>query len=154
MKAVMNRVQSRNLVAVSSADFPVEADYDIRTSIAGRKPDMFRPLQLVVQLDGKDYKTFTIGVGNRNGRGFDQRVHVPDGDHVLTARLLLLPFDEKAQDAYAKLKETTQKLLVEGTAASEKKQAALVDFSRDPATDDPQRAWNEDRLFRDSRTLR
>ena len=47
---------------------------------------MFHPVQLVVQVDGKDYKTFTIGVGNRNGRGFDGRVHVPDGDHILTAQ--------------------------------------------------------------------
>ena len=43
---------------------------------------MFHPVQLVVQVDGKDYKTFTIGVGNRNGRGFDARLHLPEGEHI------------------------------------------------------------------------
>ena len=134
-KAVMNRAQAEAF-GTGKFDFPVEADYDIRTSIAGRKADMFRPMQLVLQVDGKDYKTFTIGVANRNGRGFDGRVHLPDGEHTLTGKLLLLPFDDQAKVAYAKLQETTHKQLTEGTAA-EKKAAALIDFSRDPATDDP-----------------
>ncbi len=64
---------------------------------------MFHPVQLVVQVDGKDYKTFTLSGANRNGRGFEGRVHVPDGDHVLSAKMILLPFDEQAQAAYAKL---------------------------------------------------
>jgi hypothetical protein len=133
LKPVMNRVQAG---PGSQFDFPVEADYDIRTTIAGRKADMFHPIQLVMQVDGKDAKTFTIGVGNRNGRGFDGRLHVPEGEHTITAKLNLLPFDEQAQAIYAKLQETMQKQLAEGTP-DQKKQAALLDFSRDPATDDP-----------------
>jgi mono/diheme cytochrome c family protein len=136
MKAVMNRVQPE--ASTGKFNFPAEADYDIRTAIAGRKNDMFHPVQLIVQLDGKDFKTFTIGVGNRNGRSFEGRVRVPDGEHVLTTKMVLLPFDEQAQTAYAALKEKTQKQLVEGTR-DEKKAAALLDFSRDPATDDPRK---------------
>ena len=97
---------------------------------------MFHPLQLVIQVDGKDYKTFTIGVGNRNTRGFEARLHLPEGEHTLNAKLVLLPFDEQAQAAYAKLQATTQQQLIDGTP-DQKKQAKLVDFSRDPATDDP-----------------
>ena len=136
MKAVMNRVQAEE--AAGKFTFPAEADYDIRTAIAGRKNDMYHPVQLVVQLDGKDFKTFTIGVGNRNGRSFEGRIHVPDGEHLLTAKMVLLPFDDQAQAAYTALQEKTKKQLAEGTR-DEKKAAALLDFSRDPATDDPRK---------------
>ena len=129
-KPVMNRVERGKF------DFPVEADYDIRATIAGRKADMFHPVQLVVQVDGKDYKTFTLSGGNRYGRGFDVRLHLTDGEHTLSGKLLLLPFDDQAQAAYAKLRETIQQQLIDGTP-DQKKQAALLDFSRDPATDDP-----------------
>ena len=120
-KPVMNRVQSSSFghgeqrVDQGRFEFPAEADYDIRATIAGRKADMFRAVQLVVQVDGKDYKTFTIGGGNRNGRGFDTRLHLTEGDHLISGKMLLPPFDEKAQAAYEKLRETTQKQLVDGT---------------------------------------
>jgi hypothetical protein len=141
-KPVMNRVQAEpfgrgeNRIEQGKFEFPVEADYDIRTNIQGRKADMFHPVQLVLEVDGKDYKTFTISASNRNGRGFDTRVHLPEGDHIVSGKLVLLPFDDQAQTAYNKLKETTLKQLSEGTP-DQKKQAALLDFSRDPASDDP-----------------
>ena len=144
LKAVMNRAQSESFghgddrTDRAKFDFPVEADYDIRTNITGRKGDMFHPMQLVVQVDGKDYKTFNIGIGNRNGRSFDARLHLPDGEHMLSAKLVLLPFDEQAQAAYAKLKATTEQQLIDGTK-DQKKVAAALDFSRDPATDDPRK---------------
>ena len=143
-KPVMNRAQAapygRGEERVDQAhfEFPVEADYDIRTSIAGVRPDMFHPVQLVVLLDGKEYKTFNLGMGNRNRRGFDARIHVPDGDHLLTGKFVLLPFDEKAQEAYAKFQDTIRQQLATGTR-DEKKAAALYDFTRDVATDDPRK---------------
>jgi hypothetical protein len=131
MKAVMNRTSGK-------FDFPVEADYDIRASIAGRKADMFRPIRLILRLDGKEFKSFTIGIGNRNGRTFEGRIRVPEGSHELTARMVVAPWDEQAQDAYAKLQETTKQHLIDGTP-DQKKAAALLSFSIDPATDNPVR---------------
>ena len=132
MKPVMNRVDNGKF------DFPVEADYDIRAIVAGRKTDMFHPVQLVVRVDGKDYKTFTLGGANINGRSFELKLHLPEGEHTMSSKLLLLPFDDAAQATYAKLRETIQQQLIDGTP-DQKKKARLVDFSRDPATDDPRK---------------
>ena len=128
-KPVMNRVDRK-------FDFPVEADYEIRAVVAGRKADMFHPVQLAVQVDGKDYKTFKLSGANPNSRNFEVRLHLPEGEHTLTSKLVLLPFDEAEQASYAKLREKIQQELIDGTP-DQKKKAALADFSRDPATDNP-----------------
>jgi hypothetical protein len=134
-KPVLNRVLNGKF------DFPVQAEYDIRAVVTGRKNDMFHPVQLVVQVDGKDYKTFVLGAANPNSRNFEVRVQVPDGEHTLSSELTLLPFDEQAQAAYATLQESIQKELGDGALdqkkPDQKKKAAQFDFSRDPATDNP-----------------
>jgi hypothetical protein len=144
LKPVVDRVAATssgrgdNRIEQTKYEFPVEADYDIRVNLIGRRQDMFRPVQLVVQVDGVDFKTYRLGDSNGSRRAFDARLHLTDGDHAITARLQLLPFDEQAQAAYAKTKETIQKQLVDGTPA-EKREAALYNFSIDPAKDDPRR---------------
>ena len=130
LKPMMNKILGGEF------DFPVEADYDIRAVVAGRKPDMFHPVQLLVRMDGKDYKTFTLSGANRNGRNFELRVHVPEGEHTLSAKFTLLPFDEQAQAEYAELKAKIEKQLIDGRP-DQKKAAKQIDLSRDPATDNP-----------------
>ena len=92
LKPVMNRVNAE--LSGAKFDFPVEADYDIRAIVAGRKADMFHPVQLVVQVDGKDYKTFTLGVAIAIAVTSKSVCTCPTANIPSAAKLILLPFDE------------------------------------------------------------
>ncbi len=75
-------------------DFPVTADYTIRTAIEGRRPNGSEPVQVGVWLDGKQVQTLTID-GKSDGFGIDLfgaqsefRLHVPAGEHWVAISVL------------------------------------------------------------------
>lgn len=65
-------------------DLPAEGDYDIRAAVSGRK-DAF---QIRMELDGKPIQISDVVIsGEEKPRAYELRLHVPYGEHILSAVL-------------------------------------------------------------------
>jgi mono/diheme cytochrome c family protein len=65
-------------------DLPAEGDYELRAAVSGRK-DAFR---IQMELDGKPIQTSDVVISEEEKpRAYELRLHVPYGEHVLSAVL-------------------------------------------------------------------
>ncbi|MBV9036104.1 MAG: DUF1592 domain-containing protein [Acidobacteriaceae bacterium] len=65
-------------------DLPAEGDYELRAAVSGRK-DAF---QIQMELDGKPIQTSDVVISDgEKPRSYEIRLHVPYGEHILSAVL-------------------------------------------------------------------
>ncbi|MBI3683140.1 MAG: DUF1592 domain-containing protein [Acidobacteria bacterium] len=67
--------------------FPIEADYDIRIGLAGRRPPQDEGLQVIALVDGAMQKSFEVYVPENRPRILDFRIRPQAGAHLLKAVL-------------------------------------------------------------------
>ncbi|HUQ93776.1 MAG TPA: DUF1592 domain-containing protein [Bryobacteraceae bacterium] len=67
--------------------FPIEADYDIRIAVAGRRSTEEEGLKVVAQFDGKDEKTIDAFTPLNRPRVLDVQIRPKPGSHTIRAFL-------------------------------------------------------------------
>ena len=88
-------------------ELPAEGDYDLRAAVSGRK-DAFR---IQMELDGKPIQTSDVLIEEDKPRSYEIRLHVSDGEHLLSAVLTERePSPEEAENA-AKMEEKEQRAI-------------------------------------------
>jgi mono/diheme cytochrome c family protein len=68
--------------------FPVDAEYDIRTGLAGQRLDGKETVQVALAVDGKEFKTVDLLPTQQRGRFAEVRIPMAHGEHTVRARLL------------------------------------------------------------------
>lgn len=68
--------------------FPVEAEYELRVGLGGRRPDALQTLRLALWLDDRPVKRFDVHLAPDRPRAFEARVPVRAGDHQVRAAIL------------------------------------------------------------------
>ena len=71
--------------------FPVEGDYELAGLLRGNRPIGSEPIQVAFWVDGKQVRTLPYSVpasGEVSGVRNEFRVHVPAGEHMLSASIL------------------------------------------------------------------
>jgi hypothetical protein len=64
-------------------DLPAEGDYEIKVAVNGKED----PFRIHILLDGKEIKTSDVVVEKEKPRSYELRLHVPYGEHKLTAHM-------------------------------------------------------------------
>ncbi len=78
--------------------FPVDAEYDLRVGLGGRRLEGLPPLKVAIWLDGRQARVFEVEAGQNKPRAFDARVHVKAGEHQVAAAFLKDPTQPEEPD--------------------------------------------------------
>ncbi|MFZ0591340.1 MAG: DUF1592 domain-containing protein [Bryobacteraceae bacterium] len=121
-------------------EFPAEGDYEIQAAVSGRKESF----HIRVLLDGKQIFENDVLIEKDKPRSYETRLHVPYGEHVVTA--LMTPRQPTPEEVV-----TAQKLKAEADAAY---QRALAKHPEDAAQIAKQRALSNPPTFVDALEVR
>ena len=80
------------LVLEEKHRFPAEGDYEVRASVGGREQAM----HIVIELDGAPIHSSDVLIQKDKARAYEERVHVPYGEHTL--KVVLTSREPSAED--------------------------------------------------------
>ena len=121
-------------------EFPAEGDYEIQAAVNGRR----EAFHIRVLLDGKQIFENDVLIEKDKPRSYETRLHVPYGEHVVTA--LMTPRQPTPEEVV-----TAQKLKAEADAAY---QRALAKHPEDAAQIAKQRALSNPPTYIDALEVR
>ena len=73
--------------------FPVQADYEIRVSLGGVRPETAPPVKMVFWVDGRQIQDFEVVPQRDKKRSFEMKLPVLAGSHLLSAAFVNDDFD-------------------------------------------------------------
>ncbi|MFL6414920.1 MAG: DUF1592 domain-containing protein, partial [Bryobacteraceae bacterium] len=120
------------MVLENRFEFPAEGDYDLRVAVSGRK----EPFRIHLLLDGKEIKAADVLVEREGTRSYEIKLHVPYGDHTLTATMEPRTPSAAEIRVSERLKATEEAAYQKAIAArpEEKKEIALQRAISNPPT--------------------